>query len=87
MCVEKKNTGDLFTASARFVVVVGAEVFSSRFAFVLHSTITRALPSKRKNACGEARLTFNLQIILYYTVNDRKSAATRISAAPVPKII
>ena len=67
-CVwKKKNTGGLFTASARFVVVVWVEVFFSRFAFVLHSTITRALPSKTKNVCGEARLTFNLQIILYYT--------------------
>ena len=67
MCGKKKNTGGLFTASASFVVVVGVEVFFSRFAFVLHATITRALPSKTKNVCGEAGLTFNLQIILYYT--------------------
>ena len=66
MCVEKKKTGGLFTASARFVVMVGVEVFFSRFAFVLHSMITRALPSKMKNV-WEARLTFNLQIIVYYT--------------------
>ena len=34
------------------------EVFFLRFAFVFHSTLTRPLPSKRKNVCGEARLTF-----------------------------
>ena len=56
--VEKKNTADLFTASARFKVVVGVEVFFSRFAFVLHSMLTPALPSKMKNVCGEARPTF-----------------------------